>query len=326
MPVPVLMAVDTYGSRQVDAKAVRLAAWFHDAVYDEFVRRFVERVAALRTGDPLDESTEVGPMIDEANAIRAEDWVREAVAAGATLATGGMRRGSILEPVVLLETTPAMRVNCEEVFAPVTTVRRYRSTDEALAPERGLSHEPRIAIYTRTMDRTDESFPEIVAAAQSLPGDWLLDGEIVPYDDESAAVLPFAILPAMFAGAFPGLDRLNVMRLASPGGTHRRVRLLMRRLREPELEQPRAGGPATAKLWVAAGRAQGVRRRAKVVGSRAFDGEPGDVLEIELKFPDSAAGWIAGFGPDVVVLEPELLAKTVREKLLGALRGAGVRA
>ena len=58
----------------------------------------------------------------------------------------------------------------------------------------GPAGEPRIAIYTRTMDRTDESFPEVVAAAQSLPGDWLLDGEIVPYDDESAAVLPFAIL------------------------------------------------------------------------------------------------------------------------------------
>ncbi|MFD0203072.1 MULTISPECIES: helix-turn-helix transcriptional regulator [Saccharothrix] len=91
---------------------------------------------------------------------------------------------------------------------------------------------------------------------------------------------------------------------------------------QPAADQP----PATAKLWVAEGRAQGVRRRAKVVGARDFDGEPGDVLEIELRFPDSAAGWIAGFGPDVVVLEPEVLAKTVREKLLGALRGAGVRA
>ncbi|WP_033441464.1 helix-turn-helix transcriptional regulator [Saccharothrix sp. NRRL B-16314] len=83
---------------------------------------------------------------------------------------------------------------------------------------------------------------------------------------------------------------------------------------------------ATAKLWVAEGRAQGVRRRARVVGTQEFDGDPGDLLEIDLRFPDSAATWIAGFGPDVVVLEPEVLAKTVREKLLGALRGAGVRA
>ncbi|WP_367127205.1 helix-turn-helix transcriptional regulator [Saccharothrix sp. HUAS TT1] len=91
--------------------------------------------------------------------------------------------------------------------------------------------------------------------------------------------------------------------------------------------QPAADqAPATAELWVARGRAQGVRRRARVIGTRDFDGEPGDVLRIELRFPDSAATWIAGFGPDVVVLEPEVLAKSVREKLLGALRGAGVRA
>ncbi|GAA1337652.1 helix-turn-helix transcriptional regulator [Saccharothrix algeriensis] len=83
---------------------------------------------------------------------------------------------------------------------------------------------------------------------------------------------------------------------------------------------------AVAKLWVARDRAQGVRRRARVVGEQEFDGVAGDLLEIDLRFPDSAASWLAGFGADVLVLEPEVLAKTVREKLLGALRGAGVRA
>ena len=77
-----------------------------------------------------------------------------------------------------------------------------------------------------------------------------------------------------------------------------------------------------------------IERLREVIGIAPADLEdrapivarPGDVLEVELRFPDSAAGWIAGFGPDVVVLEPEVLAKAVREKLLGALRGAGVRA
>ncbi|MEU5692180.1 WYL domain-containing protein [Actinosynnema sp. NPDC020468] len=91
---------------------------------------------------------------------------------------------------------------------------------------------------------------------------------------------------------------------------------------QPAADQP----PATAKLWVAQGRGQGLRRRARVTGRQEFDGELGDVLEVDLRFPDSAATWIAGFGADVVVLEPEVLAKTVREKLLGALRGTGVRA
>ncbi|MFI9812205.1 helix-turn-helix transcriptional regulator [Saccharothrix variisporea] len=90
--------------------------------------------------------------------------------------------------------------------------------------------------------------------------------------------------------------------------------------------EPSTQAVATARLWVARDRAQGVRRRARVVGEREVDGVVGDVLEIDLRFPDSAATWIAGFGPDVLVLEPEVLAKTVREKLVGALRGAGVRA
>ncbi|SDF32967.1 proteasome accessory factor B [Lentzea fradiae] len=75
---------------------------------------------------------------------------------------------------------------------------------------------------------------------------------------------------------------------------------------------------APARIWVAKGRAQGVRRHAKIVEER--DG--GDVVEIDLKFPDSAAKWLAGFGPDVVVLEPEVLAKSVRDRLQGALEGA----
>ncbi|MFD7656381.1 helix-turn-helix transcriptional regulator [Actinosynnema sp. NPDC059797] len=89
--------------------------------------------------------------------------------------------------------------------------------------------------------------------------------------------------------------------------------------------QPAPDESATrARLWVAKGRGQGLRRRARLVGEQEFDGEPGDLLEVQLRYPDSAATWIAGFGADVVVLEPDVLAKTVREKLLGALRGAGL--
>ena len=85
------------------------------------------------------------------------------------------------------------------------------------------------------------------------------------------------------------------------------------------------GGPqeprpsTTARLWVAKGRAQGVRRRATVVGEMELDGAPGDEVTIELHFPESASGWLAGHGMDVVVLEPDVLRKTVRERLLGVL-------
>lgn len=75
----------------------------------------------------------------------------------------------------------------------------------------------------------------------------------------------------------------------------------------------------TARLWVSAGRAQGVRRQATVVGPRTLDGQPGDEVTVELHFPESAAGWLAGHGADVVVLEPELLRKAVRDRLVGVV-------
>jgi proteasome accessory factor B len=80
---------------------------------------------------------------------------------------------------------------------------------------------------------------------------------------------------------------------------------------------------ATARLWAAHGTSAGLRRRAKVLGTETVDGVPGDLLEIELHYPESAANWIAGHGPDVVVLEPDVLRKMVAERLLGALTAFG---
>ncbi|WAL63313.1 WYL domain-containing protein [Amycolatopsis cynarae] len=72
---------------------------------------------------------------------------------------------------------------------------------------------------------------------------------------------------------------------------------------------------ATAKLWIADRRAAGVRRRARLTGRLTVDGVAGDLAELELYYPESAADWIAGHGPDVLVLEPDVLAKAVRERL-----------
>ncbi|NBH09552.1 WYL domain-containing protein, partial [Amycolatopsis sp. SID8362] len=71
----------------------------------------------------------------------------------------------------------------------------------------------------------------------------------------------------------------------------------------------------TARLWVADGRAAGVRRRGTVVGRSTIDGEDGDLVEIGLLYPESAADWISAQGPDVVVLEPDVLAKSVQDRL-----------
>ena len=121
----------------------------HRQVYADFLDAFVTRVRALRTGDPLDPATDVGPMIDEAAAQRAESWIAEAVHQGAEVLTGGGRRGAILEPTVLGGTRPGQRVNCEEVFAPVTTVTPYESFDAALALVNATPYGLQAGVFTR---------------------------------------------------------------------------------------------------------------------------------------------------------------------------------
>jgi acyl-CoA reductase-like NAD-dependent aldehyde dehydrogenase len=109
------------------------------AVYEAFLQRFLERVARLVVGDPLDAATDVGPLIRESDAARALEWVEEAVRGGARLRCGGKRRGAVVEPTLLTGTQPAMRVNCMEVFAPVKTVEPY---DDFSAALRALNDSP----------------------------------------------------------------------------------------------------------------------------------------------------------------------------------------
>ncbi len=133
----------------------------HQARYEEFTAKFVAAVGKLRTGNPLDEATDVGPMIDEPNAVRAEEWISEAVAGGATLAVGGTRKGAILQPAVLLNTTSAMRVNCEEVFGPVTTVRSYTDCDQAIETVNDSPYGLQAGLFTNDMRRILRGFERI---------------------------------------------------------------------------------------------------------------------------------------------------------------------
>jgi glyceraldehyde-3-phosphate dehydrogenase (NADP+) len=107
--------------------------YVQDAAYEPFLDQLVARVRTINMGDPLDPATRLGPLIDEQAARRAEAWVTEAVAAGATLRAGGSRHGVFFEPTVLTEVRAEMKVSCEEVFAPIVAVTPYRDFDEALA-------------------------------------------------------------------------------------------------------------------------------------------------------------------------------------------------
>ena len=104
----------------------------HESVYDKFLGELLEAVRAVRTGDPLEEATQCGPVIDEGSAKRIESWIEEARAAGAVIEVGGTRSGTVVAPTVLTHTAAGMKVEDEEIFGPVVTVNPYRGIDEAI--------------------------------------------------------------------------------------------------------------------------------------------------------------------------------------------------
>ncbi|MFZ0325424.1 MAG: aldehyde dehydrogenase family protein [Actinomycetes bacterium] len=102
-------------------------------VYETLVAKVVEKVQALPTGDPTDDATVVGPLVDEAAARRVEEWIDEAVSQGAKLLTGGERDGSHIAPAVLVNVPDDAKVSCEEVFGPVVTLSPIDGVDDAVA-------------------------------------------------------------------------------------------------------------------------------------------------------------------------------------------------
>lgn len=107
--------------------------YVHEDIFDAFVEKAKAVAQSLRVGNPEDPDTDIGPMISEKEARRAEEWIKEAVEQGATVLFGGNRNGSVLEPTILTGVTPEMKVICKEVFAPVISLIPYRDIDEAFA-------------------------------------------------------------------------------------------------------------------------------------------------------------------------------------------------
>ena len=121
------------------------------AVHDELVSRFVPKVEALVVGDPADEETDVGPLIDRDARERVLAWIDEARAADAEILTGGELDGELLRPTVIANAAPDLKVSCEEVFGPVCTVTPYDTLDEAIELANGTRYGLQAGIFTRDL-------------------------------------------------------------------------------------------------------------------------------------------------------------------------------
>ncbi|MDA8170344.1 MAG: aldehyde dehydrogenase family protein [Nitrospiraceae bacterium] len=135
----------------------------HRRIYDAFLELFVPKVKALKMGDPMDETVQIGPMIDEDNLERVASWVDEALAAGAKLVAGGKRSGRFYEPTVIVDATPQMKLSCMEVFAPVVTVTPVESFDEGIRAINDSVYGLQAGVFTGSLKRAFQAFEAIEA-------------------------------------------------------------------------------------------------------------------------------------------------------------------
>lgn len=131
------------------------------SVYDEFERRFVERVRAVKVGDPLDPETDLGPMVDQAAVDRTHEWVREAIEGGARALTGAEPDGQSYPPTVLVDVPRDARVCGEEVFAPVVNLFAVDSFSEALREINDSRFGLQCGVFTSSLDRTFAAHDEL---------------------------------------------------------------------------------------------------------------------------------------------------------------------
>lgn len=133
----------------------------HSDVYDEFKKAYVEKVSHLVHGDPLDESTFIGPMIAESEAKRLEQWIAQAVEKGANLLCGGKRDGAMLQATILENVPEDCDVNSEEAFGPVSVISQFTDFDEALKEVDNSQFGLQAGIFTRDIYKAHQAWDQL---------------------------------------------------------------------------------------------------------------------------------------------------------------------
>ena len=135
--------------------------YVHTDVYEGFVDELIPRVQALKLGDPLDDATDVGPLIDAGAAERIEAWLAEAVSGGAEVLVGGKREGTLFQPTVLASLREDMSISCQEVFGPVVGLYAYQDVDTAIRAVDDSDFGLQAGLFTRDAKLIRKAFNEI---------------------------------------------------------------------------------------------------------------------------------------------------------------------
>ncbi|MDR1394360.1 MAG: aldehyde dehydrogenase family protein [Bifidobacteriaceae bacterium] len=150
-------------------------------IHDALVERLTSWAAKLVVGDQLDEATEVGPLIGQADAIAVEQAIQQLVAEGAELLTGGQRDGAFIRPAVLSRVKPTSPTMAEEIFGPVAPVVRFEHLDDAVAQANASPYGLQAAIFTRDINRALKAAHQLKAGGVMINGTTAMRAENLPF-------------------------------------------------------------------------------------------------------------------------------------------------
>jgi len=133
----------------------------HEKEYKDFLDALVQETEKLKVGNPMDEKTDIGPLIDEKSAIRVENWIEEAIEMGANLETGGERRGNLMTPTILTDVSRESNLFRKEAFGPVVIVNKFSKFSEAIEMSNDSEYGLQAGVFTEDLRKAFEAFEKL---------------------------------------------------------------------------------------------------------------------------------------------------------------------
>lgn len=155
--------------------------YVHQSILEPFAKNAVTIAERLITGNPEDPQTDVGPMISEQEAKRAEAWIQEAVLGGAKIVCGGKRTGAVLQPTILVDVKPDMKVVCQEVFAPIISIIPYTDIQEAFAQANDSPFGLQAGVFTASLEVAMQAMQQLAFGGVMINDVSTYRVDVMPY-------------------------------------------------------------------------------------------------------------------------------------------------
>lgn len=155
--------------------------YLHESIAARFLDLLIPQIHALVVGDPFDDATDVGPMIDPAATERVHDWVTEAIGGGAELLVGGRREGACYMPTLLANAPPAARIMCEEVFGPVIATTTYSDFEEVIERVNATPYGLQMSVFTQELGEAFRFARRVQAGGVIINDTPMVRSDMMPY-------------------------------------------------------------------------------------------------------------------------------------------------